>query len=53
MLTKIVPLSKPAFQLPHASTERAEHIQIIITSTKKADNVILNQVRFFGVPPVI
>ena len=26
--------------MPHAGTERAEHIQIIITSTQKLDNMI-------------
>ena len=28
----------------HTGTERAEHIQIIITSAQKADNVIPDQV---------
>ena len=28
----------------HAGTERAEHINIIITSAQEADNVILNPV---------
>ena len=29
----------------HAGTEFAEHIQIILTSAQKADNVIPDQVR--------
>ena len=31
--------------LSHAGTERAEHIQIIITSAQEADNLILDQVQ--------
>ena len=36
-------VNKTTHLLSHAGTERAEHIQIIITFTQKADNVIPEQ----------